>query len=755
MRLFFVVLLLNISLYSKNVLILNSYSPVSKWTSEQSTSIINTLKVDKSIKIYVEFMNTKVFKPTTSSQKNLLNFFTHKYKKIHFDAVITTDDNALNFVINNQNNKLFEGSKFFFSGVNNLQLSSILPKDKFTGIFEEKDPIGNLNLAKKLKKNLDTVYLVGDNTITSRKIIEEYKSKYKNETKLNFVYLDYSNIEDVRNKLRSYNKNSVLMLMVFAAFKKEGEHINNLFALDAITKVYKEPMLTHDNIYTNLRNTNIIGGSCIDGAAAGRIAANDIIKYFNGISLEDISFKFTEGNNIYINERNLNKFGLDVEDLEIRLPIIVNKNNSFYKLYSTRINSFIIFFMILITSIYVYVRNNQYEALNKLNKEINYLNNTLEDKVSVQVEEIRKSTELFKTIFNTVKNGVAILDLNSNFILVNDEYEHITGLSKEQFYQTSCIEITSPKNKEEFKKIIEDIRGTGYLNGYLKQYIRKDGIVVDIQMDIFLMPDKQNILVVARDITRQNKHKREQKQKDEQLMEQSRLAQMGEMISMIAHQWRQPLGAIGSAIIGLKLQIRSKRVDFTKENEVDTYFKGLDTQYDSVNEYVQFLSATIDDFRNFFKPNKEKDNINLLIPIKKALQIVEVSLKNQNIELISNYLNSGDVLIYSNELTQVMLNILKNAEDNFIEKDIRDAKININTSKSSTYYKITISDNGGGISPNLLSKIFDPYYSTKQGKNGTGLGLYMSKIIIEEHNDGELSARNIQDGIEFTIKLPI
>jgi len=238
-------------------------------------------------------------------------------------------------------------------------------------------------------------------------------------------------------------------------------------------------------------------------------------------------------------------------------------------------------------------------------------------------------------------------------------------------------------------------------------------------------------------------------------MEQSRLAQMGEMISMIAHQWRQPLGAIGSAIIGLKLQIRSKRIDFTKKNEVDTYFKGLDTQYDSVNEYVQFLSATIDDFRNFFKPNKEKENINILLPIKKALQIVEVSLKNQNIEVISNYLNSGDILIYSNELTQVILNILKNAEDNFMEKDIQSAKIIICTSKSSTHYKITISDNGGGISPNLLSKIFDPYYSTKQGKNGTGLGLYMSKIIIEEHNDGDLSAKNTQEGIEFTIKLPV
>ena len=112
------------------------------------------------------------------------------------------------------------------------------------------------------------------------------------------------------------------------------------------------------------------------------------------------------------------------------------------------------------------------------------------------------------------------------------------------------------------------------------------------------------------------------------------------------------------------------------------------------------------------------------------------------------------MLIYSSELTQVILNILKNAEDNFLEKQISAAEISINVKKVQSNFVINISDNGKGIKKELLSKIFDPYFSTKLDKNGAGLGLYMSKIIIEEHNMGELSAINTKEGIEFIIKLP-
>ncbi len=751
MKIIVYMLLICTYVLGQNVLVLNSYSPTSRWSKEQSEAIVETLKVDKRLNIFVEFMDTKAFIPTKKTEQNLLNYYVNKYKKLNLDIVITTDDNAINFVLRNKKKKIFKNSKFFFSGVNNLKLAKILDKSKFTGVFEEKNPLANLKLAKNLKKNLKTIYFVGDNTITSHKIIEGYKKKYKTQKNINFIYLDYSNIEEVIEQLHDYDKNSVLMLMVFAAFNKNNEHVNEILALEYITNIYKNPMITHDKIYTNLPNTNIIGGDCIDSKTSGKIAALDILNYMNGTQIKNIKFKYTEGNNLYINEKNLNRFGIQIKDLEFKNPMVINKNNSFFIIYAIWIKAFITLLIISFTSIFIFFKVQQIRALNLSNKKIQELNNNLENRVSLQVKEIKKSTMLFEKIFNTVKNGIAIIDLNSNFLLVNNAYEKITGFSKEEFYKTSSLELTTSRSKKKSIKILKIVQKKGFFHGYVKQHIIKDGNTIDVLIDFALMPDKKSILVVTKDITIEKKLKKEQKKRKEELLQQSRLAQMGEMISMIAHQWRQPLGSIGSAIIGMKLQLKNKKIDFSKEEEVENYLKSTHIRYDEIGEYVQFLSTTIDDFRDFFKPNREKEFVPITAPIKKALQIVLTSMQNKHIEVKTDYQSNDNILIYQNELTQVILNILKNSEDNFIDKKCENRKIIITTKKDKNNYMILISDNGGGIKPKILPNIFDPYFSTKNRKNGTGLGLYMSKIIIEEHNEGKFGVKNIDKGIEFAI----
>ncbi len=755
MKLLLYMLLISTHLFSQNVLVLNSYSPTSKWTTEQSNSIVKTLKTDKKINIFVEFMDTKAFKPNKRTEQNLLNFYVNKYKDINLDVVITTDDNAINFVIKNQKIELFKKVKFFFSGVNNLTLAKTLNKNLFAGVFEEKNPLANLKLARKIKKDLKTIYLVGDNTITSHKIIEDYKKKYANQKDIIFIYLDYSNIEEVIKKLRNYDKNSVLILMVFAAFNKNEKHINTMLALEQITRVYKNPMITHDSIYTNLPKTNIIGGDCVDSKATGKAVATDVIKYFGGTTIKNIKFKYTEGNNLYINEKNLNKYGLKVEDLNIDNPIIVNPNNSFFIIYATWIKSFIFLIIATFISIFIFFKVQQNRTLNLTNKKIQELNNSLENRVSRQIEEIKKSTQLFEKIFNTVKNGIAIIDLNSNFLLVNSAYEKITGFSKEEFYKTSSLELTTTRSKDRSKNILKIVQSKGFFYGYEKQHIIKNDKKIDVVIDFALMPDKKSILMVTKDITIEKQLRKEQKRRDEQLLQQSRLAQMGEMISMIAHQWRQPLGSIGSAIISMKLQLKNRKIDFSNQSEKEEYLKLTDTRYNEIGKYIQYLSTTIDDFRDFFKPDKEKESTPITTPIKKALQIISTAMKNRHIKIITNYQIDDNIIIYQNELMQVILNILKNSEDNFIDKNIKNPEIIISTRKEKENYIILILDNGGGIKPEIIPHIFDPYFSTKNRKNGTGLGLYMSKIIIEEHNNGKLSVENRDKGIEFKILFSI
>ena len=751
MKLLICMLLICTSLFSKNVLILNSYSPSSKWTAEQSSSILSTLKTDKNINLFVEFMDTKAFKPNKDTEKNLLNFYTNKYKNIDLDVVITTDDNAINFVIKNQKIALFKDVKVFFSGVNNTKLAKSLDRDIFTGVFEKKNPLANLELAKKVKKNLKTVYLVGDNTITSHKIIEEYKNSYQNEKNINFIYLDYSDIEEVIKNLKYYDKNSVLMLMVFAAFKKQNRHINTMLALEYLTKTYKNPMITHDSIYTNLPKSNIIGGDCVDSKTSGKVVALDVIKYFNGTPIKDIKFKSTEGNNLYINEKILNKFGIKVEDLHLDNATIVNQNNSFFVLYETWIKGFIFLVFATFISIFIFFKDQQNKTLNLTNKKIQEINNSLEARVSQQVEEIKKSTMLFEKIFNTVKNGIAIIDLNSNFLLVNNAYEKITNFSKEEFYKTSALALTISDSKEKSKNILKTVHEKGFLYGYEKKHKVKNAEPIDVLIDYALMPDKKSILMVTKDITVEKRLTNEKKKREKQLLQQSRLAQMGEMISMIAHQWRQPLGSIGSAIISMKLQLKNRKIDFSKKDDILNYLEKTDSRYDEILEYVQFLSTTIDDFRDFFKPNKNKESVPITLPIQNALKIISTSIKNRDIQLITKYQTDENVLIYKNEITQVILNILKNAEDNFVDKDIKNRKITINTQKYNSIFTISIHDNGGGINEEIINRIFDPYFSTKNRKNGTGLGLYMSKIMVEEHNNGKLHVKNTNAGTEFKI----
>ena len=244
---------------------------------------------------------------------------------------------------------------------------------------------------------------------------------------------------------------------------------------------------------------------------------------------------------------------------------------------------------------------------------------------------------------------------------------------------------------------------------------------------------------------------KETQQKEKLLQEQSRLAQMGEMISMIAHQWRQPLGAISSAIIGIQTKQKIGKFDLSDEADREQFLVFCDKKYDNINGYVQFLSTTIDDFRNFFKPDKSAEMVPLNTPVEKALQIVGVSMKNKGTELETIFDSKDEVEIFQNETMQVILNILKNAEDNFVDKNISNPKIIITTSRKDNEFKITIQDNGGGIPEDIIGNIFDPYFSTKNEKNGTGLGLYMSKTIIEEHHDGRLSVSNQNDGAYFEI----
>ncbi|WP_456479791.1 sensor histidine kinase [Nautilia sp.] len=235
------------------------------------------------------------------------------------------------------------------------------------------------------------------------------------------------------------------------------------------------------------------------------------------------------------------------------------------------------------------------------------------------------------------------------------------------------------------------------------------------------------------------------REKEKQLILQSRLALMGELLSMIAHQWRQPLNVIAIVVSKLKLDLQLG----------DLSEKELKTSIVKIEELVQHLSSTIDDFRKFYRKEEKKKEVDLNDLIEQTLSIAKASIENKGIKILVNVECGKNLLIYPNELKQVFLNIIRNAEDILTERNVSNPVININAFYESGYCIIEISDNAGGIRGDIQDKIFNPYFTTKDERNGTGLGLYISKQIVEERLKGKLFAYNSDTGAVFRIELRI
>lgn len=226
------------------------------------------------------------------------------------------------------------------------------------------------------------------------------------------------------------------------------------------------------------------------------------------------------------------------------------------------------------------------------------------------------------------------------------------------------------------------------------------------------------------------------------LKHQTRMAILGEMLNNIAHQWRQPLNAITIHLSGLKLK---NELHLIKDEDINE-------TANSVMKYANYLSNTIDDFRNFIQENQKKEYFDVKKSFTKALDIVNASLNNNSITL--NIINNKEELFVNgiiNELTQVFINILNNAKDILVEKELEYKLIEVSFYKENSKIIVTIQDNAGGIEKNIIDKIFDPYFTTKHESQGTGIGLYMSSKIIHEHFLGEIIVRNEEIKIDNNI----
>ena len=338
-----------------------------------------------------------------------------------------------------------------------------------------------------------------------------------------------------------------------------------------------------------------------------------------------------------------------------------------------------------------------------------------------ELKLIEQQKEL-ESIFNTTKDGLAIVDMKTNFVKVNKAYCEITGLSEEELLQTSSLALMGDQNKEEIvKDSIDKIIAEGFRDNIERIYLTKNG-KIDITLSASLMPDKKHILLSMKDIT-----------KNKLFEEQSKLAAMGEMIGNIAHQWRQPLSVITTISSNIKL-----RSEYEQLEDYD-----IESDMNIIMQQAQYLSKTIDDFMNFIRNTKDAQKLSLKDTIEKTLSILHSAMVNNSTNIIIDLKDDICIDGYENELIQSFINIINNSKDAIKEYVKNDEKlIFINTIKEDSSLIITIKDNGGGIPDNIIHRIFEPYFTTKNKNVGTGIGLSMTYKMITERNNASIDVYN-------------
>jgi two-component system, sporulation sensor kinase C len=371
-------------------------------------------------------------------------------------------------------------------------------------------------------------------------------------------------------------------------------------------------------------------------------------------------------------------------------------------------------------------------------------------------DKLSQTTNLLENIINNAPLKIFWKDKNGVYVGANKSFIEFMTLQNEKDFMGKKDSELNLQERESFVNDDIYVMSNKKAKLHFKEIITaKNGKVSILNTSKVPLFNKKNeligILGVFEDITEQINNQKQLKENEQLLIQQSKLASMGEMIGNIAHQWRQPLSIISTSATGMKIQ---------KELGVSDTYEEIKSLI-SINENAQYLSDTIDDFRDFFKKSKIKNFTNLNNLLEKTLKLISTRLKNKEITIIKNCLDI-EIETYEREVIQVFMNIINNSIDAFENKDY-DKVLFLETYKLENKIIIKIKDNAGGIEETILPRIFEPYFTTKELTQGTGIGLYMCNEIIVKHLNGNIFASNESfeylgkpyKGSQFVIELPL
>ena len=710
---------------SKEVLILHSYHKGYTWTDDISKAIEKTFSTYKKeeIEVTTVYMDTKRI-DNAAYLNSLAKLYTQQFEGRTFDLIIASDNTAFDFMIK-YHESLFKNTPVLFCGINNFDkvlLEENSMKDYMSGVAEDVDLEKNFVLISKLHPKLKNLLIINDTSITGyavkrdlRPIIEKYKNKF------NIEYTDNLEINNLKEKVSNLDKENSVILFVLLFKDTTGKYFTYKQSFAQVKEVSQVPIYGLWDFYLD---NGIVGGLLTSATGQGEAVSKMAIEFFEGKKISDIPI-IEKSPNIYMFDyKELDKYNIDISS-HTNNPTIINEPTTIYKEHS-KLFMFTVLIIFILSTIVIILRAN------------------IQRREKLELE-LSNRVEFDKVLLDTIPNPIYYKNIDGKFLgcnisfalLVSSSRDEIIGKTAFDFFtfkvasantlidkellttfSTSTSEFTFHTPSNEIKHII--------LNKAV--YKNTDGTV-------------GGIVCIMDDIT-------ERVQQKQFLIQQSKLAEMGDMIAAIAHQWNEPLVELSALVQDIQT---SYLLNELKDGEVNDFVN------DSMIQ-IKYMSKTLSDFRNFLKPSTKKKLFSISKALNEINEIIGKQVFYSNIEMTFNYKNENEELLvygYENEFKQVLLNLINNAKNKIVEKNIdfrKKAQIKINIERSAYYNIIEIIDDGGAIDEKIINSIFDPYFTTKE--TGTGFGLYMAKVIIEDKMRGIITVKNVNDTVVFTIKLP-
>jgi signal transduction histidine kinase/ABC-type uncharacterized transport system substrate-binding protein len=714
--LFFLTITIIFANSSKEILLLHSYNNGLKWTDGITQGVKEILDKYPQYELTIEYMDSKKI----DSQEYfdiLMKLYEKKFSNRKYLVVIAADNYAYEFVLKNHK-KLFDNSSIVFTGVENFDKNFIpLELKKYvTGVVEYKEIKENIKLIRKTITDLNTLCIISDDTFSSLAIKEQILNDVKSfEKDIKIVFDNKIDIDTILNKVNSLPKNSAVL---FTSLYKDmnGKYITSS-QLKEFFNSSKYPVFALNKIHLG---EGVIGGVMVNAREQGNLAAKKTLEIIQGIdaSLIPISIPTSK---YYFDYEVLEKFNLNNSRIPM-LSTMLNEPKSFFE----KNRQFIDGTFILLPLLFLLIIGLIVNITKRINLEIKLVEQNKLDNVLLNN---------IKSIIYWKSNDGTLLGCNAALCLLLDmKKEEIIGKKIEEIFPSLCDKM---KASDEF---INELETTlTFKNVSMEVLVRRKKYF-----------NKKNqeagIVTIINDMTDIKKLENQRKKDEQFIIQRSKLSEIGEIMTSIAHQWKTPLIEIST--IAQELLYKRSKKELSKEDSKEFV--------DEIMTQVQYMTKTIDDFRAFIKPSISKTNFEINEAVDELLRIIEHNTKYNYIDVEVNFQENKKYIIsgYPNEFKQAILSIINNARDSILkkrEKEYFQGKITIDTFYENDNIYISIKDNGIGIEKENLEKIFEPFFTSKE--NGDGFGLYMVRLIIEDKMDGNIKAIEQNDGANILLAL--